>query len=580
MSTASPQFTLKRPRLVSTRRLRTQLERLSAQLERLRAHPFAVGLCLLLFFTVVFGPLYARLGDGAFVLSNLLPLGFAFLFGMRWGFSYAIVHSAWGVLLAGIAGLKLDRLASNGIPAIIVTVLLCSAIGRIRDLTRSLQHELKERRRYEEELQRHRTHLESLVAERTNDLVKSNGRLRQEIAERARAEIEKRELANSLKRAEKMEAIGLLAGSVAHDLNNMLSSIVLHPELLLLDLPADSPLREGLTAIHKSGKRAADLVADLLTMARRNVTTMQVLNVNDAVSSLVASAEFDALKARHREVRVETNLAPDLLNIQGSPVHLSRAILNLILNSMEAIEKGGRVTVSTANLYVDRPSGKYERVPEGEYATLTVEDSGAGIAPEDLDRIFEPFYTKKGMGHSGTGLGMAIVWGTVKDHNGFIDVRSVQGRGTTVTLFLPATRAQLQANEASSKVEDCLGNGESILIVDDIQMQRALCTSILTKLGYNAASVSSGEEAVEYIKHNVVDLLVLDMIMDSGIDGLETYERIVKIKPGQRAIITSGFSETERVRRAGALGAGSYVRKPYTFETIAVAVRNELRRRS
>ena len=548
------------------------------RLERLRAHPSFAGLCLLLFFTAVFGPLHTRLGDGAFILSNLLPLGFALLFGMRWGFTYAIVHSVWGIALAGLAGFRIERLISNGIPATIVTILLSGAIGRIRDLTQSLRRELRERRRYEEELQQHKAHLESLVAERTNELVKSNEQLRQEIVERARTETEKLELANSLKRAEKMEAIGLLAGSVAHDLNNMLGSLVLYPELLLLDLPAHSPLREGLTAIHKSGKRAAAVVADLLTMARRSITTRQVLSLNEVVSTLTASAEFSDLKARHREVRVETKLAPDLRNIQGSPVHLSRALVNLTLNSMEAIENDGRVTLSTANVYIDRPAGRFERVPEGEYATLTIEDSGAGIAPEDLDRIFEPFYTNKVMGRSGTGLGMAIVWGIVKDHDGFIDVRSEQGRGTTVTLFLPATHQQLQVNEAIAKIEHYHGNGETILIVDDIQVQRALCTSILTRLGYKAASVSSGEEAVEYVKRNAIDLLVLDMIMDPGIDGLETYERIVQIKPGQRAVITSGFSETERVQRALALGAGAYIRKPYTIETIALAVRDELRR--
>jgi len=547
-------------------------------MDRLRAHPFAASFCVLLLFTALFGPLHTRLGDGAFVLSNLMPLGFAMVFGLRWGFTYALVHSAWGLVLADLAGFKLDRLISNGIPAIIVTVLLSCALGRVRDLTQSLQRELGERRRYEEELHKHKAHLESQVAERTNDLLKSNDQLRQEIAERARTETEKQELSNSLKRAEKMEAIGLLAGSVAHDLNNMLGSIVLYPELLLLDLPEDSPLREGLTAIHKSGQRAAAVVADLLTMARRSITSRQVLNMNEVLSTLLTSVDFLNLKARHREVRVETTLAPDLRNIQGSTTHLSRAILNLTLNSMEAIHHGGRIILSTANVYIDRPSSKYEQVPEGDYATFTVKDTGAGIAPGDLDRIFEPFFTKKVMGRSGTGLGMAIVWGIVKDHDGFIDVRSEQGRGTTVTLFLPATHEQLQVNAASAKIADFHGHGESILIVDDIQTQRALCSSILNKLGYKVTTVGSGEEAVDYVKRNSVDLLVLDMIMDPGIDGLETYERIVKIKPGQKAIITSGFAETERVQRAVALGAGAYLRKPFTIDSIAVAVRDELRR--
>jgi CheY-like chemotaxis protein len=174
---------------------------------------------------------------------------------------------------------------------------------------------------------------------------------------------------------------------------------------------------------------------------------------------------------------------------------------------------------------------------------------------------------------------MAIVWGTVKDHQGFVDVHSETGTGTRVTLFLPATHEPVQRRPTSSSFEDCRGHGESILIVDDIELQRELGASLLTRLGYKVACASSGEEAVEHVKHKTVDLLVLDMIMDPGIDGLETYQRIVQIKPGQRAIITSGFSETERVRRAQALGAGTFIMKPYTAEAVAMAVRDELQRR-
>lgn len=549
-----------------------------SRLERLRVHPIGAGVVLLLFFTAGFGPLRNRLGEAAFVLGNLLPVGFALLFGLRWGLIYGLAHSVWTVVLAGLAGFSVERLISNGIPSMIVTIILSGALGKIRDLTQSLRRELKERRRYERELQQHKAHLELLVAERTNDLVKSNEQLRHEMAEHARTETEKRELENSLKRAEKMEAIGLLAGSVAHDLNNTLSCVVTTPELLLLELPGDSALREDLITIRNSGKRAAEIVADLLTMARRGVTTRQVLNLNDVVTALLSSVELSNLKDRHPHVHVEANLFADLVNVQGSPIHLSRAILNLTLNSMEAIEHDGRVSLSTKTVHVDAPSGHYERVPEGTYAVVNVEDNGSGIAPEDLERIFEPFYTKKIMGRSGTGLGMAIVWGTVKDHDGFIDVRSEKGRGTTVTIFLPATDEQVSLRAASAKMEDYRGHGESILVVDDIRAQRDICTALLTKLGYSVTSVSSGEEALVYVAHNPVDLLVLDMIMEPGIDGLETYEQIVQIKPGQRAVITSGFSETDRVQRAQALGARAFIRKPYTIETIGVAVRDELRR--
>ena len=192
-----------------------------------------------------------------------------------------------------------------------------------------------------------------------------------------------------------------------------------------------------------------------------------------------------------------------------------------------------------------------------------------------MERIFEPFYTKKVMGRSGTGLGMSVVWGTVKDHKGYVDVQSSEGKGTTFILYFPVTREKSASNEALLSIENYMGN-EKILIVDDVEEQRDIASGMLKKLGYSVTSVSSGEEAVEYMKDNSADMLVLDMIMDPGIDGLETYKRILESHPGQRAIIASGFSETERVKKAQRLGAGAYVKKPYLLEKIGMAVRIEL----
>jgi two-component system cell cycle sensor histidine kinase/response regulator CckA len=291
---------------------------------------------------------------------------------------------------------------------------------------------------------------------------------------------------------------------------------------------------------------------------------------------LMRSPELSTLRARRPEVRIVTELSPGLLHVHGSVVHLTRAIMNLVLNGMEAIESQGQVALSTTNLYIDTPLRRYEVLAEGEYVALTVEDTGKGIACEDLDRIFEPFFTRKVMGRSGTGLGMAIVWGTVKDHNGFIDVRSEPGKGTTFTIFIPATREELQAEQAKLNTEDCLGRGESLLVVDDVAMQRDLCVAMLNRLGYVVAAVSSGEEAVESVRRRPVDLLILDMIMEPGIDGLETYKRIIATSPGQKAIIASGFSESQHVKEAQQLGAGAYIRKPYTFEKLAAIVKGAL----
>jgi CheY-like chemotaxis protein len=183
------------------------------------------------------------------------------------------------------------------------------------------------------------------------------------------------------------------------------------------------------------------------------------------------------------------------------------------------------------------------------------------------------------MGRSGTGLGMAVVWGTVKDHNGYIDVQSTEGKGTTFTLYFPVTRRDIVKDEAPLAFEDYVGNGESILVVDDVEEQRELASEMLNKLRYSVTTVSSGEEAVDYMKDNSADLLVLDMIMDPGIDGLETYKRILELHPRQKAIIASGFSETDRIKEAKKLGAGSYIKKPYALENIGFAVKEELEKK-
>jgi CheY-like chemotaxis protein len=241
--------------------------------------------------------------------------------------------------------------------------------------------------------------------------------------------------------------------------------------------------------------------------------------------------------------------------------------------------KGGIVTIKTANQYLEKPIHGYDEVQEGDYVVLSVSDTGEGIHETDLKRIFEPFYTKKVMGRSGTGLGLAVIWGTVKDHHGYINVESEEGKGSIFTLYFPVTREGITAEHIAVPISEYMGNGESILVVDDVKEQRDLAASMLRTLNYSIASVSSGEDAVAYMKEHEVDLMVLDMIMDPGMDGLDTYKSILEIHPKQKAIIVSGFSESDRVRAAKGLGAGAYVRKPYIKEKLGLAVRKELDRK-
>ncbi|MBW1641418.1 MAG: PAS domain S-box protein [Deltaproteobacteria bacterium] len=415
------------------------------------------------------------------------------------------------------------------------------------------------------------------VKDEKQGAVKIVGTMR-DITERKNAEKEKNKLEERLIRSQKMEALGFLAGGVAHDLNNVLSGIVSYPDLLLMDISEDSPLREPILTIQESGQKASMIVQDLLTLARRGVTATEILDMNKIVSDYFRSPEHQKIVYPHNRINIQIDLKADLPHIKGSDVHLKKTVMNLISNAVEAMPDGGEIIVSTENKYVDRPIRGYDHVEEGDYVVLTIKDYGIGISPEDLKRIFEPFYTKKVMGRSGTGLGMAVVWGAVQDHKGYIDVQSLEGKGSTFELYFPITREVIDTEKPVTPIEDYKGQGESILVVDDVREQREIASNILTKLNYSVNAVSSGEEAVEFLRSDSADLVLLDMIMDNGIDGLETYKRILQFRSDQKAIVVSGFSETDRVKDAQKLGAGEYIKKPYTMETIGIAIRRELDR--
>ncbi|MGE4558886.1 MAG: ATP-binding protein [Desulfobulbus sp.] len=437
-------------------------------------------------------------------------------------------------------------------------------IGQLEKTVGALNEEIGVRKETEAALADHQENLERLVEQRGRELQK-------EIGERQKAE-------ERLVRAEKLEMIGTLAGGVAHDLNNILSGIVSYPDLLLMQVTPDSPLHLPLRTIKESGEKAAAIVQDLLTLARRGVSVREPVNLNSLVADYLASPEFHLLQSYHPRIRVRTDCAPDLFNILGSPVHLAKTLMNLVGNAAESMDQGGEIRIRTENRYVDNSLRVYEKIGQGEYVVVEVEDQGSGISRENLDKIFEPFFTSKKMGTSGTGLGMAVVWGTVKDHGGYIDCESTLGSGTTFTLYFPVTAQSHKRQTREIRVEEYLGHGEHILVVDDIPEQREIASTILTQLGYQVSTADSGEEAVRLAGKQKFDLLLLDMILGEGMDGLDTYRRIVTLAPGQPAIITSGFSETDRITEAIRIGAGQYIKKPYRINKIGVAIRDELAR--
>ncbi|NTW07136.1 MAG: PAS domain S-box protein, partial [Syntrophaceae bacterium] len=253
---------------------------------------------------------------------------------------------------------------------------------------------------------------------------------------------ERKKLEEQLSRAQKMEALGTLAGGVAHDLNNVLGVLVGYSELMKEVIPENSIAANYAENILQSGVRATAIIQDLLTMARRGVAVSKVVNLNKLIADYLKTPEFENLLTSHPNVRITTELGDDLFNIKGSPVHLIKTIMNLVINAAESINGEGKVSIRTKNRYLDQPIHGYDTMQEGDYTVLTVTDTGSGISAKDIGKIFEPFYTKKVMGRSGTGLGLAVVWGTVKDHNGYIDVQSKENEGSTFTLYFPVTREE------------------------------------------------------------------------------------------------------------------------------------------
>lgn len=259
-----------------------------------------------------------------------------------------------------------------------------------------------------------------------------------------------------------------------------------------------------------------------------------------------------------------------------SPTHVRKALHNLLLNAIEASDEGGEVMVSTKDRGIEVEEAEGLGLTPGAHLVISVRDDGPGISPEDLERVFEPFYTKKRLGRSGTGIGLTVVWNTMQDHGGAVASRSAAGE-TVFDLFFPGGDASEDACEGEQPTSPLpRGRGERVLVVDDEPALRRIAEQMLRRLGYDASTAASGEEALRSLEETPADLLVLDMLMEPGINGRDTYERAREMNPQQRAIIASGFAATELVEEALALGARTFIKKPYTMSALALAVRDAL----
>jgi signal transduction histidine kinase len=400
----------------------------------------------------------------------------------------------------------------------------------------------------------------------------SNSELEARVQERT---TELYESEKQLHRAQKMEAIGLMASGVAHDLNNILSAIISYPELMLLDLPESSKLRKPIEAIQESGMRAAIVVADLLTVARGAASIREKYDINLLIREYLDSPECLKLKELHPETIIKEQLLATQTFISCSPVHIKKVVMNLMTNAMEAIDGTGEIVITTRNLKVNRFDATEHSMEPGEYLLFTVQDNGPGIADKDIEHIFEPFYTRKVMGQSGSGLGLAVVWNTMEDHGGKVLVKS-NTKGTTFTLYFSVYKGQETVQVKNNRKIASTGGNEDVLVIDDEPYLQDIAKKMLQFLGYKVNTVDSGEAAIDFVKQTPVDLLVIDMLMDPGLNGRETYEEILKLYPEQKAIIVSGFSESDDVKAALQLGAGGFMKKPYSLDRFGRLVKDVL----
>jgi CheY-like chemotaxis protein len=371
-----------------------------------------------------------------------------------------------------------------------------------------------------------------------------------------------------------MEAVGRLAGGVAHDFNNILSALMGYADLALGQAPPDSVLRADLEGIRSAVKSASALTAQLLAFSRRQMIRPRILNPNSLLM------EMDKMLRRliPADIELVTVLEPEIRPLRADPTQLEQVLINLVLNARDAMPQGGRITVRTTNVVLEgEPQGRWQKIPAGSYVVVSVGDDGVGMTPEVLFHLFEPFFTTKETG-KGTGLGLASCYGFVRQSGGWIDVDSQPGRGTTFELFFPSlARAHPKAIEPAPGPDAQCGT-ETILLVEDQAQLRSVTARALRERGYRILEASNGEEALRVLSRHAepLDVLVTDVVMPQ-MGGPELAEHVRRRVPGVRVLFTSGYTDPARASFDTMAPGTQFLQKPFTPGILAGKVR-EVRR--
>ena len=394
----------------------------------------------------------------------------------------------------------------------------------------------------------------------------------EDISERKRSEEENKKLEEQLFHAQKMESIGRLAGGIAHDFNNILVSIVGFSDLLKMKFndPSTSDGR-AIDIIAKSADRAAKLVNQLLGFARGGKNIVTSININNLIVDSVKISE----KIFKKKVKVIYELEENISIIEADDDQINQVLTNLIINANDAMPNGGELFFKTENCYLDKENSILltEMLP-GNYVKVSVADTGVGISKKAKNNIFEPFYTTKSS-QKGTGLGLSMVYGIIQNHNGFIYCDSEPGLGSAFIFYLPISENEIK--EIKDKESTLIKGDATVLVVDDEEYVRVLCETMLKKLGYKIILAKHGNEAIKLYQKNMknIDLVLLDMIMP-GIDGSETFNKLKKIDPDIKVVLSSGYTKEghiEKVLKNGALG---FIQKPYKIKDLSKTLANVL----
>lgn len=410
----------------------------------------------------------------------------------------------------------------------------------------------------------------SLIRNNSGEPIGFRGIVR-DITERKKAEKEMVDLQEQFRQAQKMEAIGQLAGGIAHDFNNALTLIRTCSQLALLDLKEADPLREKFEMINRATEQSANLTRQLLAFSRRQVMEMKVVDLNDLIR------EMDKMLRRviGEDIELVNNLAEDLGRVRVDPGQMEQVIINLAVNARDAMPKGGRLTIETANVRLDEGYvNGHVGVNPGDYIRLTVSDTGIGMTPEVRRRIFEPFFTTKEKG-KGTGLGLSTVYGIVKQSGGYIYVYSEPGMGAAFKIYLPRVEEELEKELAGP--QELPQGKETILVVEDEKDVRSLLVQILRKQGYKVIEAENGGAAFDACAHHKgkINLLLTDVVMP-GMSGRELAEKLLCWQPEMKVLYISGYTDDAMIRY-GVLEAGmNFMQKPFSMEALAQKVRQVL----